>query len=265
MDPHSGRVLAIVNPSYGVAHAYEPCSVIKIVVAIAGLSEGVLKPDTMFNCSGGCWQWPGHGMIDLRRALAVSCNTFFERVGEQLGYPKIDHYARLLGLGSLSGINVPGEVPGHLPVSVLPEAVGHLSSHAAGITTTPLQLAVAISAAINGGVVYEPQVGVAAGFVPKERWRLPHGTVLDPLFPGFLGSVNEGSATAAFDPDIVVAGKTGSCGQMGWFASYAPFDHPELVVVVFVRWGNGHIASEVAGRIYTDLYKPPTAAAPRAR
>jgi penicillin-binding protein 2 len=265
MDPHSGRVLAIVNPNYGVAHAYEPCSVIKIVVAIAGLSEGVLTPETTYNCSGGCWMWPGHGTIDLRRALAVSCNTFFERVGERLGYAKIEHYARLLGFGSSSGINVPGEAPGHLPVSVATDAVGHLSSHGAGITTTPLQLAVALSAAINGGIVYEPQVGVVAGFVPKERWKLPPGTVLDPLVDGFLGAVNEGSASAAFDPDIVVAGKTGSCGQMGWFASYAPADHPELVVVVFLRWGNGHHASAVAGRIYEDLYKPPAAAPPRAR
>jgi cell division protein FtsI/penicillin-binding protein 2 len=75
--------------------------------------------------------------------------------------------------------------------------------------------------------------------------------------------VNEGSAASAFDPDIVVAGKTGSCSQLGWFASYAPADRPELVIVVFMRRGNGHRASAVAGRIYQDLYKgasPPAAA-----
>jgi cell division protein FtsI/penicillin-binding protein 2 len=257
MDPHSGRVLAVVNPLYGVDHAYQPCSVFKIVVAVAGLTEGIITPETTINCSGGCWLWPGHGPIDLRRALADSCNVYFERVGEQLGYAKIQHYAQLLGLGEPSGVNVPGEAPGHLPVSVSPEAVGHLSSHAAGITTTALQLGVVLSAAINGGIIYEPQVAPAAGFIPKERWRLPPGTVLEPLADGFLGAVNEGSATAAFDPDIVVAGKTGSCGQMGWFASYAPAEHPELVIVVFLRWGNGRGASAVAGRIYQDLYKPP--------
>jgi penicillin-binding protein 2 len=265
MDPHSGRVLAIVNPTFGIAHAYQPCSVFKIVVAVAGLSEGALTPEMTLECSGGCWMWPGHGKIDLRRALAVSCNPFFEQVGERLGYPTIARYAHLLGLGTLSGINVPGESAGRVPESVIPEAVGHLSSHAAGIATTPLQLAVALSAAINGGIVFEPQVAVAAGYVPKERWHLPPGTVLDPLTDGFLGSVNEGSAWAAFDPDVIVAGKTGSCGQMGWFASYAPATHPELVVVVFLRWGNGHRASEIAGRIYQDLYKPGGSAAPRAR
>jgi penicillin-binding protein 2 len=264
MDPHSGRVLAIVNPAQAVDHAYQPCSVFKIVVAIAGLTEGVITPDTKIACQGGCWLWPGHGMIDLRRALADSCNVYFERVGERLGYAKVAHYAQLLGLGSASGINVPGESSGHLPESVPPEAVGHLSSHAAGIATTPLQLGVAISAAINGGIVYTPQVGTAAGFAPRERWRLPSGTVTAPLLDGFEGAVNEGSAIAAFDADIAVAGKTGSCGQMGWFASYAPAEHPELVLVVFLRWGNGRGASQVAGRIFQELYKPSAGGAPQA-
>jgi cell division protein FtsI/penicillin-binding protein 2 len=139
---------------------------------------------------------------------------------------------------------------------VLPAAVGHLSSHAAGIQTSAVQLAVLLSATINGGILYQPQVGAADTFVPKERWRLPTGTKLDGLAEGFLGAVNEGSAMSAFDPDVLVAGKTGSCSRLGWFASYAPADRPELVIVVFVRHGNGHLASSIAGQIYQDLYKP---------
>jgi len=57
----------------------------------------------------------------------------------------------------------------------------------------------------------------------------------------------------------VVAGKTGSCSHVGWFASYAPADQPEIVVVVFLRPGNGHLASAVAGRIYQEIYKPSAA------
>jgi cell division protein FtsI/penicillin-binding protein 2 len=68
--------------------------------------------------------------------------------------------------------------------------------------------------------------------------------------------VNEGSASNAFDPDVVVAGKTGTCAGLGWFASYAPADRPEVVIVTMVRPGNGHAASAVAGRIYQRLYKP---------
>lgn len=259
MDPRSGRVLALVNPSYALLKAHQPCSVFKIVVAIAGLSEGVITPETTYNCQKRCWIWPGHGPIDLRRALAVSCNTYFEWVGEQLGYGKIQRYAHLLGLGAPSGINLTGEAAGRLPAEVPSDAVGHLSSHAAGITTSALQVAVLLSAAINGGVVFQPQVGGPDGFAPKERWRLPEGTIVKGLADGFLSAVNEGSASSAFDPDVVVAGKTGSCSQLGWFASYAPADRPELVIVVFVRRGNGHQASAIAGRIYQDVFKPAAA------
>ena len=80
--------------------------------------------------------WAGHGPIDLRRALAVSCNPYFEWVGEQLGYETIQRYAHLLGLGEPSGINLTGETAGCVPAFVRPEAVGHLSSHAAGIATS---------------------------------------------------------------------------------------------------------------------------------
>ncbi len=255
MDPRTGRVLTVVNPANALLRAYQPCSVFKIVVAIAGLSEGVITPETTYTCQKGCWLWPGHGPISLRRALAVSCNTYFEWIGEQLGYERIQRYAHLLGLGSPSGINLTGETAGRVPEAVRPELVGHLSSHAAGITTTAVQVAVLLSATINGGILFQPQVGGPEDFVPKERWRLPEGTRLDGLAEGFLGAVNEGSAASAFDPDIVVAGKTGSCSQLGWFASYAPADRPELVIVVFMRRGNGHRASVIAGRIYQDLYK----------
>jgi penicillin-binding protein 2 len=204
--------------------------------------------------------WPGHGPIDLRRALAVSCNPYFEWVGERLGYAKVQQYAHLLGLGERSGINLAGEASGVVPARVRPEALGHLASHAEGIATSAVQLAVLLSACVNGGVVYQPQVGAASAFEPKERWRLPRTTRLDGLRDGFLSAVNEGSAIAAFDPDVVVAGKTGTCSSLGWFASYAPAERPEIVVVVFLRGGSGHGASAVAGRIYQDLYKP--AAAP---
>ena len=262
MDPHTGRVIAIVNPEVGVTRAYQPCSVFKIVVAIAGLSEKIITPETVYNCAGGCWMWPGHGPITLRRALAVSCNPYFEWVGEQLGYERVQRYAQILGLGSPSGINVAEEAGGKLPLTVPPYKVGHLSSHAKGVATSAVQLAVLLSATINGGIIYQPQVSGPASFVPKERWRLPEGTVLGGLTEGFLGAVNEGSAATAFDPDILVAGKTGTCSGLGWFASYAPADRPEIVIVVFVRPGTGHLASSVAGRIYQTLYKPqPTTAA----
>ena len=254
MDPYTGRVHAVVNPALGLQRGFQPCSVFKIVVGIAGLSEGVITPDTTYRCRRGCWMWAGHGPIDLRRALAVSCNPYFEWVGEQLGYERIQRYAHLLGLGEPSGINLTGETAGRVPEFVRPDAVGHLSSHAAGIETSAVQLAVLVSATVNGGTILRPQVSGPQDFVPNERWRLPETTRLDGLAAGFAAAVNEGSASAAFDPEVAVAGKTGTCSQLGWFASYAPADAPQLVVVVFLRHGSGHGASAVAGRIFRELY-----------
>jgi penicillin-binding protein 2 len=265
MDPHTGRVIAVVNPSLGVERAYQPCSVFKIVVGLAGLSEGVITPQTQYTCRGGsCWLWPGHGPIDLRRALAVSCNPYFEWVGEQVGYATVQRYARLLGLGAPSGVNLQKETGGALPIFVPPSLVGHVSSHAKGVATSAVQLGVLISATINGGTVYTPQLAPAQGFVPRPRWQLPETTVISGLADGFLGAVNEGSASTAFDPDIIVAGKTGTCAGVGWLASYAPAENPRIVIVTFVKPGSGHLASTVAGRIYQYLYKPPTPTAPAA-
>ena len=254
MDPHTGRVHAIVNPALGMQRGFQPCSVFKIVVGIAGLSEGLITPDTTFRCRKGCWLWSGHGSIDLRRALAVSCNPYFEWVGERLGYETIQRYAHLLGLGEPSGINLTGETAGRVPSFVRPDAVGHLSSHAEGIETTAVQLAVLVSATVNGGSILKPQIRGPEDFVPHERWRLPETARWDGLAAGFAAAVNEGSASAAFDPDVAVAGKTGTCSALGWFASYAPADDPQLVVVVLLRRGSGHGASAVAGRIFRELF-----------
>jgi len=254
MDPWTGRVQAVVNPREAMQRAYQPCSVFKIVVAIAGLSEGVIRPESTYRCTKNCWMWAGHGPIDLRRALAVSCNPYFQWVGQQLGYEKIQRYAHLLGLGEPSGINVTGECSGRVPKSVGVDQVAMLSSHAEGIATSAVQLAVLLSATVNGGVVLRPTLAGPQDFTPRERWRLPAGTRFDGLGEGFLAAVNEGSASPAFDPEVAVAGKTGTCSALGWFASYAPAERPQVVVVVFLKHGSGHAASAVAGKMFRELF-----------
>ncbi len=254
MDPSTGRVLAVVNPREALFQAYQPCSVFKIAVAVAGLSEGIITPQTTYTCRKGCWSWPGHGTIDLRRALAVSCNPYFEWVGEQLGYERVQRYAHLLGLGSATGINLTGESPGRIPERVAAERRG-----------PPLEprgrnqnLGRSAGCAALGDDQRRrrvPAPGCEPHCIrPRERWRLPEGTVLQGLAEGFAAAVNEGSATPAFDPAFAVAGKTGTCSRLGWFASYAPAERPEVVVVVFLRPGSGHSASAAAGRIYQEIF-----------
>lgn len=257
MDPWTGRVLTIGNPQSGLLTAYQPCSVFKLVVAVAGLTEGVITPESRFNCTDGCWITPGHGPIDLRRALAVSCNTYFEWVGERLGFETVRAYAQKLGLGSLTGINVPGETAGVIPSSIPSLGVGHMSSHAQGVKTSAMQLAVLMSALVNGGVINEPQFVGPQAVRAKERSHLSAPPTLALLAPGLFSSVTEGSAQRAFDPGFVASGKTGSCAGVGWFASSLGYPRSEMVVVAFVRGGNGAAASAVAGEFYRSLLGVP--------
>ncbi|MCM2257709.1 MAG: penicillin-binding transpeptidase domain-containing protein, partial [Vicinamibacteria bacterium] len=253
LDPWTGRVIAIANPRYAVLNAYQPCSVFKLVVALAGLSEGAITPQTRLTCDGGCWMWPGHGPIDLRRAIGVSCNPYFEQIGEKIGWEKVERYGRLLGLGSPSGLNLKGESAGKLPDTVRPSHVGHTSSHGAGVRTTALQLGLLVAATLNGGTLWQPQLA-ADPVAPRARWTLPAGAPLAELWDGYASAVSEGSAAPAFDTDLVVGGKTGSCSGVGWFASFAPAARPEFVLVTFVRGGNGSRASALAGAIYREAF-----------
>lgn len=253
MDPWTGRVLTIGNPKSGLLTAYQPCSVFKLVVAVAGLTEGVITPESRYTCTDGCWISPGHGSIDLRRALAVSCNTYFEWVGERLGFSTVRDYALKLGLGSKTGVNVPGETAGVVPVSVPSLGVGHMSSHAQGVKTSAMQLAVLMSALVNGGVMHEPQLVPAGELKVTETSHFSTPGLLAELAPGLFSSVTEGSAQRAFDPGFVASGKTGSCSGVGWFASSLGYPRSEMVVVTFVRGGNGAAASAVAAEFYRSL------------
>lgn len=257
MDPWTGRVLTIGNPQSGLLTAYQPCSVFKLVVAVAGLTEGVITPESRFNCTDGCWISPGHGPIDLRRALAVSCNRYFEILGERLGFETVHAYAQKLGLGSQTGINLPGETAGVIPSTIPSLGLGHMSSHAQGVKTSAMQLAVLMSALVNGGVINEPQFVSPLAVKVKERSRLSAPPTLALLAPGLFSSVTEGTAQRAFDPGFVASGKTGSCSGVGWFASSLGYPRSEMVVVAFVRGGNGAAASAVAGEFYRALLGVP--------
>ncbi len=155
LDPRNGDVLAIVSlPSYNpsalvsnisrdywttllsdpnhlmlnraIQGTYPPGSTFKLVTAIAGLEEGVLKPEENISCAGGlrfggrlfhCWKKGGHGPISVHRAIAESCDTFFYQVGLRLGVDKIAKYAHLLGLGRKTGIDMDGEKSGTIPTA----------------------------------------------------------------------------------------------------------------------------------------------------
>jgi penicillin-binding protein 2 len=149
---------------------YPPGSVFKIVTAIAGLEEGIIKPSTTFHCSGGipfgnrffrCWKKEGHGQVDLKRALVESCDVYFYEVGKRVGIDKIAKYAMALGLGKASGINLVSEKKGVVPSSEWklratgqPWFAGETLSASIGqgyVSATPIQLARLIAIIANDG------------------------------------------------------------------------------------------------------------------
>ena len=255
MDPMTGRVYSMVNQEWALRRGFKPCSTIKLVTGVAGLSENAIPQlDTV-----------GDGYrTDLTSALAHSDNPFFQQVGTRIGSDKMVNYARELGLGEKTGINVPFEFPGRLP-EVRPGLLERrMFSHADGFEVTPLQLGTLVSAMANGGKLLVPQIAhstkEANKMGVKVRRQLPFTTdVWQRMVPGMVGAVNYGTARKSYDPTQTVAGKTGTCiGQGGWvglFTSYAPLANPRLAVVVITQGTDArrHFPAAVAGEIYRQL------------
>ena len=255
MDPVTGRVYSIVNQEWALRRGFKPCSTIKLVTGVAGLSENAIP---LLDTAGDGYN------RDLTSALAHSDNPFFQQVGTRIGSDKMVNYARELGLGEKTGINVPFEFAGRLPEIKVGVTERRMFSHADGFEVTPLQLGTLVSAMANGGKLLVPQIAhstkEASKMGVKVRRQLDITTdVWQRMVPGMVGAVNYGSGRKAYDPSQTVAGKTGTCiGQGGWvglFTSYAPLANPRLAVVVITQGTDArrHFPAAVAGEIYRQL------------
>lgn len=258
-DPFTGRILAMVNQKLARSGAYQPCSTIKLVAAVAGLHEGIIDRETRLRLTR-------RESMDLTEALARSNNKFFFDIGEKLGFDRIYHYARLFGLGEKAGIDIEGESAGILP-EWKPKEVpcGMMTSFGEAISITPLQLTALVSAIANGGSLYWLQhprsQEEAERLVPRLKRRIELAARIEDLLPGMMGAVDYGTARrAAFDPATPIFGKTGTCTDsrthLGWFASFNDVGGRKLVVTVLLTGGapvNGPVASGIAGHVYKTL------------
>jgi penicillin-binding protein 2 len=258
-DPFTGRILAMVNQKLARTGAYQPCSTIKLVAAVAGLHEGIIDRDTRLRLTR-------RESMDLTEALARSNNKFFFDIGEKLGFDRISHYARLFGLGERSGLDIDGESPGILP-EWKPREVpcGMMTSFGEAIAITPLQLTALVSAIANGGSLYwlqHPRTQEEAErLIPRLKRQIEIAARIEDILPGMMGAVDYGTARrAAFDPTTPVFGKTGTCTDarthLGWFASFNDVGGRKLVVTVLLTGGapvNGPVASGIAGQVYRAL------------
>jgi penicillin-binding protein 2 len=262
IDPSNGRILAMVNQKLALSPGAEPCSTIKLTVALAGLSEGLVTNDTMV-------QLPGFKM-NMTTALAKSNNLYFEALGRQLGFERVRHYATQFGLGELAGYHIEGEQLGTYPDQPIPEAeggVGKMCSFGQGVSLTPLQLGAFVAAIANGGTLYYLQhpttAEEAADFQPRIKRTLDIARFVPSLEDGMAGAVEYGTARSLRTNfrELPVFGKTGTCSdsgtRFGWFASYSESPLGGLVTVFFLEGGRptfGPRAAELTGEFYKNLW-----------
>jgi membrane carboxypeptidase/penicillin-binding protein len=262
IDPSNGRILAMVNQKLALSPGAEPCSTIKITVAMAALSEGIVTRDTMV-------QLPGFRM-NMTQALAKSNNLYFEELGRELGFERVKHYANEFGLGELAGWHINGEQLGVYPDQALPASeggVGRMCSFGQGVSMTPLQLGAYVAALANGGTLYYLQHPTTtediAAFAPRVKRALDIARFVPELQDGMAGAVEYGTARrlrASFT-ELPVFGKTGTCSnngtRFGWFASYSEAPQGSLVTVFFLEGGRptfGPRAAELTGAFYRNLW-----------
>ncbi len=262
INPNNGRILAMVNQKLALASGAEPCSTIKLSVALAALEEGVVTKDTPVALGL-------HYHVTLTEALAHSNNLYFETVGRRLGFARVKHYANLFGLGELAGYDIPNEQLGEYPTQVLPQSeggVGRMCSFGESVSMTPLQLGALVSAIANGGTLYYLQHPLtaddAADFTPRIKRTLNIGPLIPQMTDGMAGAVRYGTARALRTnfKEFPVFGKTGTCSnhgtRFGWFASYADTPSGRIVAVFFLEGGRptyGPKAAELAGVFYRNL------------
>jgi penicillin-binding protein 2 len=266
IDPNSGRILAMVNQKLALSPGAEPCSTIKLSVALAALHEGIVKRDTPVNLGGGY-------KVDMTFALAKSVNPYFEELGRTLGFERVKYYANQFGLGELAGYNIQGEQLGRYPDHELPAAqggVGRMCSFGESVSETPLQLGALVAAIANGGTLYylqHPQTpDEIASFQPKVKRILDIAPVIPEIIPGMAGAVNASFGTArslrSNFKEFPVMGKTGTCSnngtRYGWFGSYANTPTGRIVTVFFLQGGRptfGPKAAELTGQFYRALWE----------
>ena len=262
IDPSSGRILAMVNQKLALSPGAEPCSTIKLTVALAALSEGLVTRDTMVKLDGF--------RMNMTQAIAHSNNLYFEEMGRELGFERVRHYATQFGLGELAGYDIPGEQLGQYPDQEIPAAdggVGRMCSFGQGVSLTPLQLGAFVSALANGGTLYYLQHPTtpeqAAAFQPRVKRTLDISRYVPDMVDGMAGAVEFGTARRlrVNFQQFPVFGKTGTCSNdgthLGWFVSYSDSPQGSLVTVFFLEGGRdvfGPRAAELTGEFYKNLW-----------
>ena len=262
---------------------YAPGSVFKPLVAVAA-QEQAFNADTLYACTGAytdyhchlrCANRYGHGELDMRQALMKSCNPYFCNMGVKIGIDAIVAVAQQAGLGTKTGIDLPGERPGFIPtpewkrrqtkVPWLPSDTAQCAIGQGAVLTTPLQIAHAIGAIAAGGKVYRPRV-VAFGAGGELQRRLPwSGETVQAVVDGMEMAVLNGTGKTMQVEGVRTAGKTGTAEYMDggvrrkhvWSVAFAPIEKPEIVVCAMLDngIGGGRDAGPIVQAVLATYFK----------
>jgi len=275
---------ALMNNPYkpmlnrAISGTYPPASTFKVLVALAALSEQKITPQTTFNCTGSynvagrafrCWRRSGHGTVNLTSALQHSCDVYFYQVGLRLGIDAILKWANLLGLGTVSGLDMPSEASGNtagkewkrnrFKQSWYPGDTVNYSIGQGYLTTTPLQLAMLYAAIANGGNLVTPYI-VNGSSKPAINLNL-NKDHLDLIHKGLVAAIRSGTGSRAGVYGLEIAGKTGTAEvynkeDNALCVAYAPLKQPVYVASIIIEEsgiGGGRAAAPIAGQILAYL------------
>ncbi|RKO67285.1 peptidoglycan D,D-transpeptidase FtsI family protein [Desulfofundulus salinus] len=266
--------------------AYPPGSTFKLITAAGALTTNPEVIKRIFNCQGSLiidgfrlGDTAAHGEVDFRRALAVSCNTTFARLGLEMGAKRFYQTARAFGLTVNPWAGGPQEVAYRPGTLTPPERMNkpQLGSSAIGqgeVLVNPFQMALVAAAIANDGVimrphllarVQDPQGGVLLQSAPRPWLTAVSPEVAGVIKEAMVDVVREGTGRGAALPGITVAGKTGSAqnpkgGTHAWFVGFAPAERPRVVVAVIVE--NGGAGGVVAAPIAREMIRAVLTAGP---
>jgi len=300
MDPKTGEILALANrPTFdlgnfnkskpeswrnrAVADMYEPGSVFKIVTASAALDEDKINEEDKFFCENGEYRVGGHilhdhrphGTLTFREVIEQSSNIGTTKAAQKLGAKTIYKYAKQFQFGKITGINLPGEVPGVLrntsfwsKTSIAAIPIGH------EVAVTALQLVCAVSAIANDGVYMQPfvvkyirdqQGELIKEFKQEEIARVISPSTARRVKAILAGVVDHGTGQRAKMADIIAAGKTGTAQKVidgeyshnkfyASFIGFAPVEDPQIaMVVVFDEPHPSHYGGTVAAPVFKKI------------
>ena len=283
---------------------YPMGSTIKPLIAVAALQENIISEKTTVNCKGEIiienpWfpdkpftfkDWSTHGITNVKKAIAESCNVFFYTIGggyknfKGLGIENIKKYLEIFGWNEKLGIDLPGEVKGFIPDKEwkrsrfsspeniwMPGDTYHLSIGQGFINVTPLEIVSSFVAIVNGGKLFKPQIvhqiidkdrNVIREFEPEIiRENFIDEKNLEIVREGMKGTVEYGSATILNNLPVTAGAKTGTA-EIGkkdyyhsWMTVFAPYEDPEIVLTLIVEDAFGmHVAVAPTARDVLNWY-----------